>query len=46
MLLLSSIQLKRLQMPIVDGLKSTKMLRSFEKTHPALVLPDCAAVIG
>lgn len=33
-------------MPIVDGLTSTKMIRSFEKTHPASGLSDRAALNG
>ncbi len=34
------------QMPIVDGLTSTKMIRSFEKTHPSEVLSKRAALNG
>lgn len=33
-------------MPIVDGLTSTKMIRSFEKSHPTSPLSDRAAVNG
>lgn len=33
-------------MPIVDGLKSTKMIRSFENTHPGIGLSDRAACNG
>ncbi len=33
-------------MPIVDGLTSTKMIRSFEKTHPANQLSDRATLNG
>ena len=33
-------------MPIVDGLTSTKMIRSYEKTHPADVLSKRAALNG
>ena len=35
-----------LKMPIVDGLTSTKMIRSFEKTHPEAGLSDRAALNG
>jgi CheY-like chemotaxis protein len=34
------------QMPIVDGLTSTKMIRSFEKSHPTHVLSKRAALNG
>lgn len=34
------------QMPIVDGLTSTKMIRSFEKSHPSDILSPRAAVNG
>ena len=34
------------QMPIVDGLTSTKMIRSFEKSHPDLYLSDGVAHHG
>lgn len=33
-------------MPIVDGLTSTKMIRSFEKSHPTHVLSERAALNG
>lgn len=33
-------------MPIVDGLTSTKMIRSFEKTHPGSGLSDRATLNG
>jgi CheY-like chemotaxis protein len=33
-------------MPIVDGLTSTKMIRSFEKSHPTQVLSKRAALNG
>lgn len=33
-------------MPIVDGLTSTKMIRSFEKSHPAEMLSARAAING
>lgn len=33
-------------MPIVDGLTSTKMIRSFEKTHPINQLSDRASLNG
>jgi CheY-like chemotaxis protein len=33
-------------MPIVDGLTSTKMIRSFEKSHPTHVLSKRAALNG
>ncbi|OCK81645.1 hypothetical protein K432DRAFT_295026 [Lepidopterella palustris CBS 459.81] len=35
-----------MQMPIVDGLTSTKMIRSYEKTHPAHILSTRAALNG
>lgn len=35
-----------MQMPIVDGLTSTKMIRSFEKTHPADCLSRRAKLNG
>ena len=35
----------RIQMPIVDGLTSTKLIRSFEKTHPGQ-LSRCASLNG
>lgn len=34
------------QMPIVDGLTSTKMIRSFEKSHPTHLLSKRAALNG
>ncbi|KAI4248272.1 MAG: hypothetical protein LQ352_005961 [Teloschistes flavicans] len=34
------------QMPIVDGLTSTKMIRSFEKSHPRGPISPCAALNG
>lgn len=34
------------QMPIVDGLTSTKMIRSYEKTHPSELLSTRAALNG
>lgn len=34
------------QMPIVDGLTSTKMIRSYEKTHPSELLSRRAALNG
>ena len=34
------------QMPIVDGLSSTKLIRSFEKTHPSHRLSTRAALNG
>lgn len=33
-------------MPIVDGLTSTKMIRSFEKSHPSEILSQRAALNG
>ena len=33
-------------MPIVDGLTSTKMIRSFEKSHPREILSERAAING
>ena len=33
-------------MPIVDGLTSTKMIRSFEKSHPSHVLSERASLNG
>ena len=33
-------------MPIVDGMKSPKMIRSFENTHPEISLSDRAACNG
>lgn len=34
------------QMPIVDGLTSTKMIRSFEKSHPSHLLSTRASLNG
>lgn len=34
------------QMPIVDGLTSTKMIRSFEKSHPSHILSTRATLNG
>lgn len=34
------------QMPIVDGLTSTKMIRSFEKSHPTHMLSQRASLNG
>ncbi|KAF2472635.1 uncharacterized protein BDR25DRAFT_333393 [Lindgomyces ingoldianus] len=36
------VVLMDMQMPIVDGLTSTKMIRSFEKTHPDTLSPRAA----
>lgn len=33
-------------MPIVDGLTSTKMIRSFEKSHPSGILSEYASANG
>ena len=33
-------------MPIVDGLTSTKMIRSFEKSHPTNILSERASLNG
>ncbi|PNS14919.1 Histidine protein kinase 1 [Sphaceloma murrayae] len=35
-----------MQMPIVDGLTSTKMIRSFEKSHPSHLLSTRASLNG
>ena len=35
-----------IQMPIVDGLTSTKMIRSYEKSHPSHVLSTRASLNG
>ncbi|KAF2719242.1 hypothetical protein K431DRAFT_305400 [Polychaeton citri CBS 116435] len=35
-----------MQMPIVDGMTSTKMIRSFEKSHPTQVLSERASLNG
>ncbi|KAK0654217.1 Bacteriophytochrome [Lasiodiplodia hormozganensis] len=40
------VVLMDMQMPIVDGLTSTKMIRSFEKTHPADSLSRRAKLNG
>ncbi|EME89523.1 histidine kinase A [Pseudocercospora fijiensis CIRAD86] len=40
------IVLMDMQMPIVDGLTSTKMIRSFEKSHPTDLLSKRAAMNG
>ncbi|MCJ1463866.1 Light-sensor Protein kinase [Pseudocyphellaria aurata] len=40
------VVLMDMQMPIVDGLTSTKMIRSFEKTHPGRGLSNRAALNG
>ncbi|GIZ39223.1 hypothetical protein CKM354_000261400 [Cercospora kikuchii] len=40
------IVLMDMQMPIVDGLTSAKMIRSFEKSHPAQLLSTRAAMNG
>ncbi|KAI9871461.1 MAG: Light-sensor Protein kinase, partial [Pleopsidium flavum] len=40
------VVLMDMQMPIVDGLTSTKMIRSFEKTHSSTVLSQRAAFNG
>lgn len=37
---------KKTQMPIVDGLTSTKMIRSFEKSHPMVEYSGRAALNG
>lgn len=37
---------KKTQMPIVDGLTSTKMIRSFEKSHPMIEYSGRAALNG
>ncbi|MCJ1337984.1 Light-sensor Protein kinase [Bachmanniomyces sp. S44760] len=42
----SSRRLTEEQMPIVDGLTSTKMIRSYEKSHPDEILSQRAAVNG
>ncbi|KAL8654255.1 MAG: hypothetical protein Q9226_003505 [Calogaya cf. arnoldii] len=38
------VVLMDMQMPIVDGLTSTKMIRSFEKSHPKGPIPSRAAL--
>ncbi|TKA82828.1 hypothetical protein B0A55_01047 [Friedmanniomyces simplex] len=40
------IILMDMQMPIVDGLTSTKMIRSYEKSHPSHVLSTRASLNG
>ncbi|PSK33647.1 Histidine protein kinase 1 [Elsinoe australis] len=40
------VVLMDMQMPIVDGLTSTKMIRSFEKSHPTHVLSTRASLNG
>jgi len=40
------IVLMDMQMPIVDGLTSTKMIRSYEKSHPSHVLSTRASLNG
>ncbi|KAK0931403.1 hypothetical protein LTR91_000352 [Friedmanniomyces endolithicus] len=40
------IILMDMQMPIVDGLTSTKLIRSYEKSHPSHVLSTRAALNG
>jgi len=40
------IVLMDMQMPIVDGLTSAKMIRSFEKSHPTQMLSTRAALNG
>ncbi|KAH8820778.1 hypothetical protein F5884DRAFT_59835 [Xylogone sp. PMI_703] len=40
------VVLMDIQMPIVDGLTSTKMIRSFEKTHPTTTLSPSATHNG
>ncbi|KAF2772332.1 phytochrome-like histidine kinase PHY1p [Teratosphaeria nubilosa] len=40
------IVLMDMQMPIVDGLTSTKMIRSFEKSHPSHLLSTRASLNG
>ncbi|KAF2172824.1 hypothetical protein M409DRAFT_49350 [Zasmidium cellare ATCC 36951] len=40
------IVLMDMQMPIVDGLTSAKMIRSFEKSHPSGILSEYAAANG
>ncbi|OQN98410.1 hypothetical protein B0A48_15679 [Cryoendolithus antarcticus] len=40
------IVLMDMQMPIVDGLTSTKLIRSFEKSHPSHILSSRASLNG
>lgn len=40
------IVLMDMQMPIVDGLTSTKLIRSFEKSHPSHILSQRASLNG
>ncbi|KAL9052356.1 MAG: hypothetical protein Q9162_005448 [Coniocarpon cinnabarinum] len=40
------VVLMDMQMPIVDGLTSTKMIRSFEKSHPTNILSERASLNG
>ncbi|MCJ1243572.1 Light-sensor Protein kinase [Trapelia coarctata] len=40
------VVLMDMQMPIVDGLTSTKMIRAYEKTHPNETLSNRAALNG
>ncbi|KAL8702913.1 MAG: hypothetical protein Q9201_003919 [Fulgogasparrea decipioides] len=40
------VVLMDMQMPIVDGLTSTKMIRSFEKSHPQALISPRAALHG
>ncbi|KAI9666943.1 MAG: Light-sensor Protein kinase [Alyxoria varia] len=40
------VVLMDMQMPIVDGLTSTKMIRSYEKSHPSTVLSARASLNG
>ncbi|KAK4995672.1 hypothetical protein LTR66_004552 [Elasticomyces elasticus] len=40
------VVLMDMQMPIVDGLTSTKMIRSFEKSHPTHTLSSRASLNG
>ena len=37
---------EKMQMPILDGLGSTKMIRSFEKSHPMIGYSDRATLNG
>ncbi|KAB8346274.1 hypothetical protein FH972_023318 [Carpinus fangiana] len=40
------VVLMDMQMPIVDGLSATKMIRSFEKSNPSRSRSQCASVNG